>query len=171
MITGALVGDRQLILRLKGASGAIHEEVAATVKRLGYDLERQVKDDYLRGPRPTHLGIGKGRLSSSITHGSPESRSRFEDLGATIYYYVGTNVPYGKGWEEGFSRKVGAGARGGPRTLTGQALASYIARHPPGVKHIGARPFLAPGLADMRSRIIDELGKSLTRGMQKALAA
>lgn len=170
MITGALVGDKQMILRLRGMMPIVHEEVAATVQRLGYDLEGRVKADYLRGPRPQHLGRVTGRLAASISKGASASRSRFEDHGESITYYVGTNVSYAKGWEEGFELKIGAGARGGPRTLSGRSLESYIAKHPPGTKHIGARPFLAPALHDMRDRIVSELAKALKRGVQKAMA-
>ena len=83
--------------------------------------------------------------------------------------YVGTNVSYGAFWEHGFTRKIGAGARGGPRTLSGNALATYIARHPPGTRQYAARPFLAPALASMKAKIVADLGAALQRGMVAAM--
>lgn len=169
MITATLVGDVQLVQRLGAMPTAVRSEIEPTVQRLGYALEARVKANYLRGPRPTHLGVVTGRLSSSIGAGAPESRSRLETTSATIWYYVGTNVGYGTDWEHGFKRRIGAGARGGPRTLTGAARDRYFAQHPPGVKDMQARPFLAPALQDLKPRIISELQAAQLRGMQKAL--
>jgi phage gpG-like protein len=169
MITATLVGDRQLVERIGAMPEAIRAELIPTVQRLGFAVEAQSKGAYLRGPRPTRLGVKTGRLSSSISAGGPGSRSRLETTSRAIYYYVGTNVSYGALWEHGFSRRVGAGARGGPRTLTGGARARYFAQHPPGVKQMAARPFLAPALQDLKPRILDELHAAMLRGMQKAL--
>jgi len=167
MITATLVGERELIARLTAMPAAIHDEVVRTVQRLGYAVEARSKAGYLTGPRPQHLGVVTGRLRGSISHGAADSRSRLEESGSAVYYYVGTNVGYGKLWEEGFMRRIGAGARGGPRTLTGKSLASYIARHPPGTRAVAARPFLAPALHDLQDRILHELGAALTSAVQK----
>jgi hypothetical protein len=169
MITATLVGDRQLVERIGAMPQAIRDELVPAVQRLGFAGEGITKASYLRGPRPAHLGVVTGRLSSSIGSGAPGSRSRLETTATTIFYYWGTNVPYGAAWEQGFARKVGAGARGGPRTLTGGARARYFAHHPPGVKQMAARPFLAPALQDLKPRILDELHAAMLRGMQKAL--
>jgi phage gpG-like protein len=169
MISGYIVGDKQLIARLQAMAPAMKAEVDRTVNLLGLRLEQIVKDQYLRGPRPTRLGILHGRLSSSITRGHVDSRSRFESAATSAVAYVGTNVEYGAAWEHGFSRKVGAGAKGGPRTLSGAALATYIARHPPGVRQEAARPFLAPALAALRPTIKDELAAAVKRGVEAAL--
>jgi phage gpG-like protein len=169
MISGYIVGDRQLIARLTAAPAAIKAEVDRTVSLLGLRLEQIVKDQWLRGPRPTRLGIKTGHLASTITRGAGESRSRFESTSTSAIAYVGTNVGYGAAWEHGFSRKIGAGAKGGPRTLSGQALATYLARHPPGVRQYAARPFLAPALAGFRATVQSELAAALQRGMVAAL--
>jgi phage gpG-like protein len=170
VITATIVGDRQLIERMKLAPGVVRNEVVKTIKKLGFELQKHVQKDYLTGPRPAHLGVVTNRLRGSITPGAADSRSRFVDTGGEIAYFVGTNVEYGALWEYGFRRKVGAGARGGPRSITHVAdLEQYFAKHPPGVKAVPARPFLAPALADMRAKIISELQEALVRGMQKAM--
>lgn len=170
MMTATLIGDRELVARIGKMPQAVRDEVIPTVQRLGFAVEARSKSAYLRGPRPGHLGVVTGRLSSSISHGSPDSRSRFEAKRDSILYYIGTNVEYGKAWEHGFDKRVGAGARGGPRTLKGAALARYFAKHPPGVKHQPARPFLSPALHDLRQRVLSELQAAQLRGMKKALA-
>ncbi len=169
MISGYILGDRELVARLGAAPDRMKARLDATVQALGFELERRVKTQYLRGPRPKRLGVVTGRLMSSISHGSADSRSRFVSTPTTSIYYVGTNVDYGAMWEFGFNRRVGAGARGGPRTLTGQALATYFAKHPPGTKAMQPRQFLRPALEDMKAQIVARLQVALRDGMQAAV--
>ncbi len=169
MISGYLVGDKELIARFRAMPAAVKDEVDATVVKLGYALQLRVQSQYLRGPRPARLGVKTGRLLRSITQSGGDGRSRFESTATTSFAYVGTNVEYAAGWEYGFARKVGAGARGGPRTLTGRARDTYFAKHPPGIKNVAARAFLAPALADVRQKIVDDLTFALKRGAEKAM--
>jgi phage gpG-like protein len=169
MITGTILGDRELIARLNAMPARAKAKIDATVTALGFELERRVKTNYLRGPRPQRLGVKTGRLLASITRGGSESRTRFESTPDKAIYYVGTNVEYGAPWEYGFKMRVGAGARGGPRTITGKALATYFAKHPPGVKSVGARPFLHPALNDMKALITERLGMALRETAQEGL--
>ena len=162
MITGALIGDRELVQRVSSIPQAAHDELVLTVQRLIYAVEARSKAGYLRGPRPLHLGVVTGRLSGSVT-------THMEVTSDSVYGICGTNVGYGKAWELGFTRKIGAGARGGPRTLTGGARERYFAKHPPGVKQVGARPFLAPALEDIKPQALQEIPAAYVRGMQKAL--
>ena len=166
MISGYILGDRALLARLDRFPAAAKARVDTTVMALGMELERRVKVGYLRGPRPQNLGVVTGRLLSSITRGGGDSRTRFESTPEKSVYYVGTNVPYGAMWEHGFERKIGAGARGGPRTLAGPALARYFAKHPPGVKEMQPRQFLAPALRDLTPMINDRLGAALKSAAQ-----
>ncbi len=171
MISGYILGDRALLARLDRFPAEAKARVDTVVMALGMELEAKVKKSYLRGPRPQNLGVVTGRLLSSITRGGGESRTRFESSPDKSVYYVGTNVPYGAMWEYGFERKVGAGARGGPRTIkSGPALARYFAKHPPGVKEFAPRQFLAPALRDLTPLINEKLGaalKSAAEGIRK----
>lgn len=169
MITGYILGDRELVRRLDAMPGEAKARVDRTVVALGHELEARVKSAYLRGPRPQRLGVKTGRLLSSITQGGADSRTRFESTPDQAFYYVGTNVSYGAGWEYGFNRKVGAGARGGPRNLSGTAMARYFAKHPPGVKEVPARAFLRPALQDLRAHIVERLQFALRDSAQRTL--
>lgn len=162
MISGALIGDHELVQRVAAIPQAAHDELVPTVQKLILQVEARSKSSYLRGPRPTHLGVKTGRLISSVT-------TRMEVSADSVYGICGTNVSYGALWELGFKRRVGAGARGGPRTLSGKARATYFAKHPPGVKDVAARPFLSPALADVRPQALDEIKAAYVRGMHKAL--
>jgi hypothetical protein len=168
MISGYILGGNALVRKLEAFPVAARAEVDATVMKLGFRLESIVKTKYLRGPRPQNLGVVTGGLLSSITRGGAQSRTRFEATAAKSIYYVGTNVDYGAMWENGFTRKVGAGARGGPRTLKGRALATYMAKHPPGTKEIAARQFLAPALRDIAPLAEVELANALKRAAERA---
>ena len=170
MISGYIIGDKEVIARLNAMPSKVMDAVAQTVDMLGVSLQRKVVKSYLSGPRPTHLGRVTGRLASSIARGSGDSASSFERSGNVATSYVGTNVPYGKAWELGFQRKIGAGARGGPKSITSpSAIARYFAKHPPGIKQIGARPFLRPALAEMKPTIVAEIQKAVTKAAQQAM--
>lgn len=166
MISGYIIGDKALVARIRGAGAVVKAEIDQTVQKLGFALQARVQTQKLTGQV---LRVRTGRLRSSISQSAADTRSRFVSTDTTAIAYVGTNVSYGAMWEHGFSRKVGAGARGGPRTLSGKALDSYIRRHPPGVRAVAARPFLEPALFEMRAQIQTELGAALKRGMEKAL--
>jgi hypothetical protein len=127
-----------------------------TVNALGISLRNLVVSKYLNGPRPGHLGVGRtGLLSGNISDLPSEDGNSFSSS-------VGTNVPYGRYWEKGFDRKVGAGARGGPqKPMTSLAEMKYQAKHPPGTKHEDARPFLTPALADMKEEIRRRLARAM----------
>lgn len=93
MITGALVGDKSLIARFKALPEATRKAVDGTTKRLGFMLQARVQQPYLTG------GVFKvqtGRLRSSISPNSADSRSRFEATATSSVYFVGTNVSYAK---------------------------------------------------------------------------
>lgn len=169
MISGYIVGDRELIAKFEAAGPKIKARIDAEVQKLGFALQLRVQRDYLRGPRPAHLGVVTGRLLRSITQGGADSRSKFVSTPVSAIAIVGTNVEYGAAWEYGFTRKVGAGARGGPRTLTGKSLETYIAKHPPGTKNVPARPFLAPALESFKEQATARLETALFEATRDAL--
>ena len=170
MITGYLIGSDQLIAKIDALPARIKVSLDATVQKLGFALQGKVQAQYLRGPRPSHLGVVTGRLLGSIAQGGADTRSRFESTGTSAFAFVGTNVEYAAGWEFGFQRKLGAGTRGGKFLGMGEkALATYFAKHPPGVKDVAARPFLAPALADMRQIIVEQMTQALQKTAVEAL--
>ncbi len=167
MITGSIIGDRELIKRLEGMPAAAKARIDATVVALGYELEARVKTTYLRGPRPGKLGVKTGRLLSSITHGAADSRSRFESSPTSSVYYVGTNVPYGAMWERGIRAHdvVAKNAKALHFMWHGQ---EFFRRR----VHIPAqapRPFLRPALDDLRAHIVERLQIALKTSMEQAV--
>ena len=148
MITGWLIGDKRVIAKLDGLPDRLQSALQKRVETLALKLLVKVKAEKLSDQV---LKVQTGRLRRSINE-------RVETNGTRVTGIVGTNVVYGRAWELGFDRKIGAGARGGPRTLSGKALDTYFAKHPPGTKHYEPRSFLRSALEEMRPQIEKELG-------------
>ena len=151
LIVGQIVGSELVQAKLAAIGKDRQKRVGLSVHRLGLNLLARVKDFYLSGES---LNVRSGRLRRS-------TNEKFTEDGTNFSSSVGTNVPYGRYWELGFDRKVGAGDRGGPRSMSDLAAAKYAAKHPPGTKHYDARPFLTPALADMKDEIRATLASAL----------
>jgi hypothetical protein len=152
-ITGTIVGLEKVVANFTEAGAAYSLRVSKAVHAGGLDVLARVKDTYLNGDA---LNVRSGRLRRS-------TNEKFYDGGNSFTSTVGTNVSYGRAWELGFDRKIGAGARGGPRTLkTAKAIARYQQKHPVGVKHYDARAFLQPSLADMKDKIHARIAAALS---------
>lgn len=146
-VKGSVLGTEAITSKLSKAGVSFSARVPMTLRALGIELQRRVKEVYLNGPRPGHLGRKTGRLSRSINEKLTEPRHwEFVET-------VGTNVGYGRYWELGFDMKVGAYSRGGRPAFNDKVRAYYEAKHPQGIKHVEARPFLQPALDDMRAEI------------------
>jgi len=155
-LTAQVTGAEAVVAKLSEAGVSFSQRVPKTVEALGIELQRRVREFYLRGPRPDHLGRVTGRLSRSIN----EKLTQPEQW--TWKSTVGTNLAYGAYWERGFDQKIGAGARGGPRTLlTERARAKYFEARPAGVRW-QQRPFLVPALADLKDDIRTRLVAAVT---------
>lgn len=164
-ITAKIVGSYLVQAKLAQISANRRERIRKTVNALGITLQNKVNTEYLHGPRPTNLAVGRtGNLSRNI--------SCTQDKGDGVNTFtssVGTNVPYGRYWELGFTRKVGFGARGGPKNKLTQygeqraIIRSYqkYGNSPRQMKQFAARPFLQPALADMKDEIRARLAGAL----------
>ena len=161
MITAEVIGAREAIQRINQIGPKVQDELKISVTRAAIMLLSYVKTDKLSGGV---LNVKTGRLRRSINQlVNVDEKS--------VIGQVGTNVSYGRFWELGFDRKLGAGTRGGPgarggKVLTGKSLESYNAKHPQGTKH-EQRSFLASALAEKRSQIVDEINSSLKRALSK----
>ncbi len=151
MIRGWLVGDKELVARFERFGPTVRSYLEKQVKILTMKLLTKVSKEKLSDQV---LKVRTGRLRRSINQ-------TVEADGDRVYGIVGTNVKYGAAWEMGFDRKVGAGARGGPRTLLGKARETYFARHPAGVKHYPARSFLRSALAEMQPEIVSGMEQAI----------
>lgn len=141
-ITLEVVGLDKVVARVGGAGDRIAPAVRTAVNKLGVELLTKVKGEKLTGQV---LGVRTGRLRRSIN---------LEMSGDATYSEasVGTNVAYGRFWELGFTgvEQVRAHTR---RTRKGNA---QVRAHTRSVNQ-AARPFLAPALAEMRSRVAERL--------------
>lgn len=152
MITGRVVGAEAVQYRLSATiPNGVKRNLERAITSLAIGLQREVKSAKLSG---AVLKVKTGTLRRSI-----DQVVKVTDT--SVIGEVSTNVRYGKAWEYGFDRKVGAGARGGPRTLSGSALERYIAKHPAGVRHFPERSFLRSALRDLEaSGKIDQVIRS-----------
>lgn len=171
MISGYIVGDKALVAHLAGIPAALKRNVDARVLRLGYGLQALVQSKYLRGPRPTRLGVKTGRLMRSITQGAADSRSRFESTALTAFAFVGTNVEYAARWEYGGTQKAYTIF---PKTakvlhfmVNGKDVFASHVNMP--ARKLEPRPFLAPALAEYKPTIIAELSATLKTTVEQAL--
>jgi phage gpG-like protein len=155
IISGQVIGAEAVQMRLEQTSLAMVKRTRRTVHALGLTMLARVKEIYLSGES---LNVKSGLLRR-------RTNEKFTEDGTSFTSSVGTNIPYGAAWEKGFDRRVGAGARGGPKKpMTDLAAMKYAAKHPPGTKHYDARPFLTPALDDMRAEIRERLVLALGGG-------
>ncbi|HEY6019946.1 MAG TPA: hypothetical protein VIY48_08585 [Candidatus Paceibacterota bacterium] len=131
---------------MAGKADELRRALVLKVTKLSIDLQRSVKEDKLTGQV---LHVRTGTLRRSINREVQQTRDG-------VFATIGTNLNYGIGWENGFTRKLGAGARGGPKNLLGLARERYFSKHPPGTRD-EHRPFLRPTLEEFRPRIVNEL--------------
>jgi len=136
-----------VIARFAAMPALMRTEMTNTINRLTAEMQRSIVKDKLTGQV---LNVRTGTLRRSIIQDIAKPKQ------GGIFGGVSTNLDYGIAWEDGFDRKIGAGARGGPRTLQGKALANYYAKHPPGTKHY-ERPFLKPTLEEFAPQIKEDI--------------
>jgi phage gpG-like protein len=161
MISGYLVGDRQLIAKMNRMPAAVQTEVARVVDQLGLRLIANVVQNKLSGQV---LKRRTGKLAASIARGSPETRSKFVQTATSATSIVGTNVSYGKTWELGAHVPAYTiypkNAKALHFTYHGQEVFAKKVNIP--AHEIKPRPFLAPALQEMKPLIIAELQAVLT---------
>lgn len=160
MVTLELEGLKQTLGFMDGLKQGVRGKIQKEMNRQAIALQRRVVEFYLQGPRPMHLSVKTGNLQRHIPFRVTEPTE------GSFVGKVGTAVKYGVMWELGFDRKIGAGARGGPKTLKGaEAIASYFEKHPPGIRYL-RRPFLNPALQDQTPLIKEGLKRALDEALR-----
>lgn len=110
MITGYLIGDKDVVARLRGLPAHARTNLRSELEGLALRMTVMVKAEKLSGQV---LKVQTGRLRRSITW-------KVSDTGTGIYATVGTNVEYAPRHEYGFSgaeqvkahlRKLASGRR------------------------------------------------------------
>ena len=96
MITGYLIGDQQLIERLRALPSAVNSGLLCAITRLGIELQREVRQDKLGGQV---LRSRTGSLRSSID-------LSVDNGGGTITATVFSDSRYAGAQEYGFTGTV-----------------------------------------------------------------
>lgn len=142
-VRGRIVGAEKVSLKIGTGGQRVMDAVRKTVRQLGYELERIVKQDTLSG-QVLHRRSGDGARSVN---------TRFVSGPTSETARVGTKKVYMRAWQLGFhvpERTIEA--------KNAQALFWPGARHPvksvrQRARDVAARPFLTVGLNILRPRI------------------
>ena len=146
MITAYLVGDEQLLERLRALPDAINSGLARSITQLGIDLRRNVRQDKLSGQV---LRSRTGALKSSID-------LRVDQGARIVSASVFTDLRYGAAQEYGFAGTVSV--RASLRRIR-EAFGRPIAEKTINVRahnrrmDLPERSFLRSGLEDMTPAI------------------
>jgi hypothetical protein len=181
-----LVGVEAVELRLRSITPSLYRQLARTVEWLAIQMQVISKETYLNRPSPGPGGLHRvtGTLSRSIDYYvSQRPRSITATVG--MLGASGTNIPYGRFWERGFSgvqhvnpfvrrqksrdvsRKIRVVEHGWDlkrrRVSSGVAFVRGFDRE----VHQAPRPFLRPALEGMRPIIRQELVACMARALKK----
>jgi hypothetical protein len=160
VISAYLVGDEQLLERLRGISDAVNSGLARCITQLGIDLQRNVQQDKLSGQV---LKSRTGTLKSSI-----DRRVDQNARGATTDIF--TALRYGAAQEYGFTGTVSVGASlrrireafGRPIAEKTISVRAYDRR-----MALPERSFLRSALDDMTPAIRDAVDAALAEAVSQ----
>ena len=155
MITAYLVGDQQLLDRLRALPDAINSGLVRSITQLGIDLQRNVQQDKLSGQV---LKSRNGVLKSSVD-------LRVEQSARSVTTSVFTDLRYGAAQEYGFARTVSVGAS--LRRIR-EAFGRPIAEKTISVRAFNRRMDL-PERSFLRSAL-EDMTPAIRKGVEAALA-
>jgi phage gpG-like protein len=158
VITAYLVGDEEVLARLRGIPDAINAGLARAIAKLGIDLQRRVQEDELSGQI---LNVRSGSLKSSIDVEIDQSADR---ITATIF----SDSDYARVHEFGFSGEVTVRASlrrireafGRPIAEKTIAIGAHSRR-----MALPERSYLRSALEEMAPDIRDEVEATLRDGL------
>ena len=160
MIIGYLVGDREVLDRLRALPDAVNSSLLPAITRLGIELQRDVQQDKLSGQV---LKSRTGSLGSSID-------LRVDQSGGAIVANVFTDSPYAAVHEYGFAGTVSV--RASLRRIT-EAFGRPIPEKAINVRaydrrmDLPERSFLRSALEDMGPAVREEVQAALTEAVSK----
>jgi hypothetical protein len=158
VISAYLVGDEQLLQRLRALHDAINAGLARCIAQLGIDLQRNVQQDKLSGQV---LKSRTGNLKSSIDYRVDQSAR-----GATADVF--TALRYAAAQEYGFTGTVSVGASlRRIRQAFGRPIAekTISVRAYDGRMSLPERSFLRSALEDMTPAIGDAVDAAVTEAV------
>ena len=160
MIIAYLVGDRQVLERLRAVPDAVNSSLLRTITRLGIELQREVQQDKLGGQV---LKSRTGSLRSSIDLTVDQS-------GGAIAANVFSDSPYAAVHEYGFAGTISV--RASLRRIT-KAFGRPIAEKTINVRaydrrvDLPERSFLRSAPEDMAPVIREEVQTALSEAVSK----
>jgi hypothetical protein len=160
MITAYLVGDEQLLQRLRALPDTVNTGLVRGITHLGIELQRQVRQERLSGQV---LKSRSGALKSSID-------LRVEESARSVTASVFTDLPYGAAQEYGFAGTVSV--RASLRRIT-EAFGRPIAEKTISVRayerrtKLPERSFLRSALDDMSPAIRNEVEAALAEAVSE----
>lgn len=160
MITAYLIGDEELLARLRSIPDAINAGLARAITKLGIDLQRNVQQNELSGQT---LNVRTGSLRASVDVEIAQSAD-------TITARVFSDSPYAHVHEFGFSGAVSVKASlrriteafGRPISDTSIAVGTHSRR-----MFLPERSFLRSALEEMTPEIRDEVESALREALKE----
>lgn len=155
-ITGT-EGIQKSALGFKQARAELRERIFTLLMDFGNDTVATIKKDYLTGPRPGKLGVGTGRLRSSIRF---QAVAKDDQMTVTF----GSDVPYAAIHEFGGTTKPHVIRPKRKPFLSFMKDGKWIytkkdIQHPGSV--IPPRPFLTPGVAQEFPKLQKRIAETL----------
>jgi len=133
-----IVGLDNVKVNLLAHSDRIHKALRDEITLIGFELERDVKANYLSGQ---YLRVKTGKLRQSIKNKVTTNSSEIKTI-------VGTNVWYGRFHHEGF-----AGTQSIREHLRKTSSGATVVKAHTRRVNARSRPFLADALNSMRDQI------------------
>jgi len=136
----------EAIKRFKAGKEKLQKGLEGALNKFGNDIVRRSKIKYLSRRSATTLGVVTGRLRSSVN---------FQPVRGNLAIEFGTDVPYGRAHELGFSGSV--------RVPAHSRLGFQVRAHSRKM-NLRARPFLKTAIKDESPKFlsnVDKLVKSI----------
>jgi len=156
MITVKIIGTPEVIKNLEAKKDKLRMSLADAVEYMANLVKNRSKEVYLRGPRPSRLGVVTGNLYKSI-----RSWKEYDAIKGVLRGKIGTNVWYGKKWETGETPP------GKPERFKGPAVTKALREiYKKMGKGPSKRPFLKPALMDLKPAILERLKTAVDKGIR-----
>lgn len=161
-ITAVLVGDKEVLARLKSMPDKVREGLINAMTNQWYALQAHIVRDKLNGQV---LNRRTGFLASSINVGAPDTLTEFTAGPNEIVGRVGTAVRYAAIHEYGGTVNVKGHTRQQTQVF-GRPIDPIEVSVRPHTATFPMRSFLRTGLADRSSQIRDAIQSSVQAAMR-----
>ena len=153
-----IVGTEKAVKVLQRKKQATYSQLKIAILKSANAVRSTAMLDYLRGPRPQHLGVVTGNLYRSIRAWTEEGLSRNVIIGK-----IGTNVWYGRMWELTGHKEILPIHAKKLRWKDAQGKWHTADK----VRAQAPRPFLKPALRDNSKVIQNFIREAVNEGVRK----